>query len=124
MRHRWRVFLAIDLGLFNIALFAFALLPPGDLLLQEWVAMGLAAFAFIGVVCHASSWIRLPFERFAYLVTGAVGLYVFFAYLNFAPAEPFNKRPFLLFRSSGIASAYAAHVIDGADSHREHQGDG
>lgn len=124
MRHRWRVFLAIDLGLFNIALFVFALFPPGELLLQEWVAMGLAAFAFIGVAAHASPWIRLPLERYVYLITGAVGLYVFFAYLNFSPTEPLNKLPFLLFMSSGIASAYAAHVIDGADSHREHQGDG
>lgn len=113
MRHRWRVLLAVDLGLFNVALFLFAWLPPLEILPQEWAAMALALFAMVGVVTHALPWIRLPGERWAYMITSWVGLYVMAAYVHLSPEVWAAKAPITVFILSGVASAYAAHVIDG-----------
>lgn len=113
MRARWRILLAVDLGLFNLALFLFALLPPYNLIPQEWVAMGLAVFAMIGVITHALPLIHLPGERWAYMITSWVGLYVLVAYEKLSSDPYYMKVSMAMFLLSGIASAYAAHVIDG-----------
>jgi hypothetical protein len=112
-RTLWRRVLAADLGLFNAAIFLFALLPPTTLLPQEWLAMVLSGLAAIGVVAHACTRIRIPGEGYAYLATAMVGSYVFAVYAHAAEAPASIKAPFLLFLASGIASGLAAHVIDG-----------
>lgn len=112
-RTLWRRVLAADLGLFNAAIFMFALLPPSTLLPSEWLAMGLAALALVGVVAHAFPRFHLPGEGYAYLATAMVGSYVFAVYGHAAQAPASVKVPFLLFLGSGIASGLAAHVIDG-----------
>lgn len=114
MNPRWRFFLALDLGLFNLALFVFAWLPPETLVPVERVAMALSLIAFIGVVGHAIPWVTLPGEKWAYLITGAVGLYVLLGYIASSTAPYYIKVPYCAFMLSGIASGYAAHVIDGA----------
>jgi hypothetical protein len=112
-RTLWRRVLAMDLGLFNVAIFAFALLPPSTLLPSEWLAMALSGLAAVGVVAHALRRIQLPFEGYSYLATAMVGSYVFAVYATAADAPASVKVPFLLFLASGIASGLAAHVIDG-----------
>ncbi len=113
MRERWRILLAVDLGLFNLALFLFAWLPPTDILPQEWLAMALAVFAVAGVVAHAIPRVHLPGERWSYMITCWVGLYVLVAYEHLS-TDPYSmKIPMAAFMLSGIASSYAAHVIDG-----------
>jgi hypothetical protein len=112
-RRMWRRVLAADLGLFNAAIFLFALLPPTTLLPQEWLAMTLSGLAMVGVVAHACHRIHLPGEGYAYLATAMVGAYVFAVYAHAAEAPASVKVPFLLFLASGIASGLAAHVIDG-----------
>ena len=59
-RQLWRKVLAADLGLFNAAIFMFALLPPTTLLPQEWLAMILSGAALVGVVAHALPCWRVP----------------------------------------------------------------
>jgi hypothetical protein len=111
---QWRKVLAADLGLFNIAIFTFALLPPNTLVVQEWIIMTMAIFGLIGVVSHSSKNIKLPLENWAYLVTGATGLLTLFAYEIFAKSDASQYRiTYGLFLVSGIVSAYAAHLIDG-----------
>lgn len=111
---QWRKVLAADLGLFNIAIFFFALLPPATLIIQEWVIMVLAVLSLIGVISHASSRINLPGENWAYLATGFTGLLTMFAYEIFADVDEYqDKVAFGLFLASGVVSAYAAHLIDG-----------
>ena len=112
-RNLWRRVLAADLGIFNLAIFAFALLPPATLLPSEWFAMALSALGVVGVVAHAIRCIHLPGEGYAYLATAMVGSYVFAVYAHAAEAPASVKVPFLLFLASGIASGLAAHVIDG-----------
>lgn len=114
MNPRWRFFLALDLGLFNLALFVFSWLPPSTLVPVEKVAMVAALLAFFGVVGHAIPWFTLPGEKWAYLITGAVGLYVLLAFISTSTAPYYIAVPFCMFMLSGIASGYAAHVIDGA----------
>lgn len=113
MRHRWRILLALDLGLFNVSLFMFAWLPPTRILPQEWLAMVLSLLAFIGVVANAIPRVRLPGERYAYIITVWVGLYVLAAYARLSTDPTYMKITMVSFLTSGIASAYAAHVIDG-----------
>jgi hypothetical protein len=109
----WRRVLAFDLGLFNIAIFFFGLLPSRTLEINETIAMIFATIAFIGVIARAINRITLPGEEWSYLATGALGAYVFFGYVLSSPDPYDDKVPFALFLLSGIASAYAAHVIDG-----------
>jgi hypothetical protein len=112
-RTLWRRVLAADLGLFNVAIFFFAWLPPTTLVWSERVAMIAAAAAALGVVAHALRRITIPGEGYAYLITAMVGFYVLLVYVHTAPAPAAVKVPFCLFLASGIASGLAAHVIDG-----------
>lgn len=116
---RWRRVLALDLGLFNVALFLFALLPPTTLVMAEWITMVGAVFCGLGVVSHASPWrrLRIPGDQWAYLATGALGLYVFGVYGSVQGIPTYLKVPFCAFLLSGSASGYAAHVIDGGRRH-------
>lgn len=75
--------------------------------------MAFSAFAMIGVVTHALSQIHLPGERWAYMITSWVGLYVLVAYEYLSTDPASMKIPMAVFILSGVASAYAAHVIDG-----------
>lgn len=111
---QWRKVLAADLGLFNVAIFFFALLPPETVVIQEQVIMVMAVLGFIGVVSHATTRITLPCESWAYLLTGATGLLTLFAYEIFAKSDNVQYRAtYGFFLVSGIVSAYAAHLIDG-----------
>lgn len=114
---RWRRLLAIDLGLFNVALFLFAMLPPENIVPVEWSVMILASLCAVGVVSHALASIRIPGEQWSYLMTGAGGLYVFGVYSQVESVPLSVKIPYLAFLLSGSASGYAAHVIDGGRGH-------
>jgi hypothetical protein len=115
----WRRVLAADLGAYNIAIFFFALLPPSTLNSFEWAAMLLAFFNGVGVLAHAMERFNLPGEEWAYLTTGATGLFVLISYVSLSTDSVEVKLPFTLFLISGVLSGYAAHVIDGGHK-REH----
>jgi hypothetical protein len=105
--------LAADLGLFNVALFFFAWLPPSTLEFQEQIVMGGAALAGFGVIAHAIPRLRVPGEGYAYLATAMVGMFTLLVYAHLAQAPAAVKIPLVLFLASGVASGLAAHVIDG-----------
>lgn len=109
----WRRALALDLGLYNIAVMVFAWLPPENIDFNEYTAIVASFFAAIGVSARAIPRVKLPGEGWSYLLTGAIGVYVFMAYAFTSLSPDYIKIPFLVFLLSGIASAYAAHVIDG-----------
>ena len=111
---QWRRVLAADLGIFNIAIFFFAWIPPQTLIIQEQVIMAMALFSFIGLISHASIRVHLPGESWSYLLTGATGLLTLGAYEVLAQDISSQYRiTYGLFLLSGIVSAYAAHLIDG-----------
>lgn len=112
-RRLWRRVLAADLGVFNVAVFMFALLPPSTLKAQEWIIMAGAVLAGIGVVSHASTRIHLWGEGYAYLATSMVGGLTLLIYAHLATAPYYVKIPYVLFLLSGVVSGLAAHVIDG-----------
>ncbi len=116
-RRLWRKVLAADLGLFNVAVFFFAWLPPSTLKVQEQLIMVGAVFAAIGVGTHAMRRVRLPGEQWAYLVTAMVGALTLLIYAHLA-VDPYSvKVPYCLFLLSGVVSGLAAHVIDGGPGH-------
>ena len=112
---QWRKVLAADLGIFNVAIFFFALIPPQTLVIQEQLIMVMAAISCIGLIGHASTRFKLPGESWSYLLTGATGLLTLGAYEFFAEDTiSYQYRvTYGLFLLSGIVSAYAAHLIDG-----------
>lgn len=112
-RSFWRKVLATNLILFNVAIFLFAWLPPSTLVMPERIALGASAFAAIGLFSHAFDWFNLPGEHLSYLITGSVGVYSLVGYAVDDSVPYYVKAPVLCFMASGIASAYAAHVIDG-----------
>lgn len=116
---RWRAVLAADLGLFNVALFLFAWLPPTSIIFAEWLTMAVSALCAVGVISHALPRVKLPADEWAYLMTGATGLYVFAVYGSATEIPVYLKVPFLAFLLSGSMSGYAAHVIDGGPAHRD-----
>jgi hypothetical protein len=113
----WRRVLAADLGLFNVALFFFAWLPPSTLAFQEQVIMLASAAAAVGVVTHSVQRIHLPGEQWSYLITAMVGALTLLLYAHLAHAPAAVKVPYILFLLSGIVSGLAAHVIDGGPGH-------
>lgn len=115
--HWWRKALAIDLSIYLVGLFLFALLPPTTLNWVEITLMIMSVIALIGVVSHASTRISLPGEQWSYLVTGVLGLLAFGAYESYAlyagDVEYQFSVTYGVFLIAGAASGYAAHVIDG-----------
>lgn len=116
-RRLWRRVLAVDLGLFNVALFFFAWLPPSTIEPQETAVMVGSVLAGIGVIGHALPRLRIPGESWSYLLTACVGFLTLLVYAHLAPVPYSVKVPYLLFLASGIASGLAAHVIDGGPGH-------
>lgn len=108
---RWRRLLALDLGLFNVALFAFAYIPPRTLIIPEIIVMIGSVLCLIGVVSNALPKIHLPYEEWAYFITGLLGTLTILLFTRLSPDEILLKIPIDLFLLSGVASAYAAHVI-------------
>lgn len=119
----WRRALVLDLGLFNIAVFALCLLPPDTLTLSEWAAMAGSALCLIGLISHASRRVHLPGEQWAYLATSWLGCLVLVAFLADAQTTVTYEVAVPLFLLSGVASAGAAHIIDGGVARRP-RGDG
>lgn len=110
---RWRRALVLDLATFNVAVFVLALLPPDTLIVPEWLAMVGSSLCFVGLICHASKRWHLPGEQWAYLLTAWVGVATLLGFvltahtgITYAVAVP-------MFLLSGVASAGAAHIIDG-----------
>lgn len=110
----WRKVLAADLGLFNMALFFLSYLPPNTLILPELMVMVGSALCLIGVISHSIVRIHLPGEQWAYWMTGWLGVITFLGFESMSTGSPVVFRVSVgLFLLSGIASAYAAHMIDG-----------
>jgi hypothetical protein len=112
---RWRWLLALDLGLFNLAIVTFALIPPETIVLPEALMMGLSGFCMVGLVSYATPRFRLPGDQWSYLLTGFIGLLSFLSYEALVGDDvPLAYRVGVgLFMLAGSASGYAAHVIDG-----------
>jgi hypothetical protein len=110
---RWKRLLALDLGLFNVALFAFAYIPPETLIVPEILVMAGSVFCLIGVISNAFPKVHLPYEEWAYFITGLLGTLTLLLYVHFSShaGDILYRIPIDLFLLSGIASAYAAHVI-------------
>ena len=111
-RTMWRRVLAADLGLFNAAMFAFAAIPPNDIIAIEGIAMVASLAALVGVVAHSCRRFNLPGESYSYLITSMVGMYVLLGYTS-DHVPTLDDLPIILFVCSGIASGLAAHIIDG-----------
>lgn len=117
----WRKALAADIALHLAAIFFFAYLPPSTLNLWEAGIMAGSALALLGVVSHAYIPLRVPGDRWAYLLSGAVALWTLLVYESRVWGQPIPatlKVTYGLFLLSAAVSSYAAHVIDGARPHR------
>lgn len=116
-RRLWRRVLAADISITMLAVFFFALLPPNTLNVVELSIMVGAAASAAGVVSYAFDWLRLPGERWGYLLAGMVCLMTLLSYEVATVGSPIPlsiRIPFGLFLAAGTASSLAAHIIDGA----------
>jgi peptidoglycan/LPS O-acetylase OafA/YrhL len=110
---RWRKVLVADLLAYNIAILLFAFFPPATLNTVEFVVMLSSALCGLGVMFHAAERVSLPMDQWAYLATGAVGLFTLCAYGTMSTHSLTVKIPFMAFILAGVISGYAGHVIDG-----------
>ena len=115
---RWRRALVLDLATFNIAVFALAFLPPDTLILPEWLAMAGSVVCVVGLICHASKRWHLPGEQWSYLLTAWVGVATMLGFVTTAHTGVTYAVAVPLFLLSGVASAGAAHIIDGGVARR------
>ena len=123
VRLLWRRFLVADLSLFNAGVFALAYLPPATLNYIEVVCMAGSAAAILGLVSHLCHNRIVPGDQWAYLLTAWVGGITLSAYVLFAKEPVTYEIAVPVFLAGGIASAAAAHIIDGGKP-RTPTGDG
>jgi hypothetical protein len=129
LRRKWRRVLAIDLGLFSISMFSLMLIPPAAIIGPEMVGMAGAAGCLLLVVSHAFFRFRIPGEEWGYFATGLLGTSLLLGFFNYINDERYLavapdielKVPVALFLLSGVASAFAAHVIDGGRNRLDHE---
>jgi hypothetical protein len=112
----WRRFLVADLSLYNLGIFFLAYLPPQTLTWVEGVCMAGSVACIIGLVSHLCHNIRVPGERWSYLLTAWVGGITLMAYVFLAKATLTYEVSIPILLAGGIASASAAHVIDGGSN--------
>ena len=112
---RWRWALALDLGIFNAAVFVLAAVPLTTIIFAEAVVMVMSAVCLVGVITHAMRRVHIPGEQWSALGTAWTGTVTMGAYLGTSPpAPPAYSAAVPVFLLAGIASAVAAHLIDGA----------
>lgn len=118
----WRKALAADIALHLVAIFFFAYLPPSTLNGWEQGIMAASTLALLWVVSHAFlPRRRVPGDRWAYLLAGAVALYTLLVYETRTWGQPIPltlRVTYGLFLLSAAVSSYSAHIIDGARPHR------
>ena len=76
--------------------------------------MAVSGFCFVGVITHASSRIHLPGEQWSALGTAWVGTITMLGYMTSADAYITYEVAVPLFLLAGTASAFGAHLLDGA----------
>lgn len=111
----WRRALVVDLATFNVAVFFLAWLPPSTLILPEWLAMVGSSLCFVGLISHASRRWHLPGEQWSYLLTAWVGVATLLGFVTTAHTGITYSVAVPMFLLSGVASAGAAHIIDGGE---------
>jgi hypothetical protein len=117
-RELWRRALVLDLSLFNVAIFFLAYLPASSLTWVEGACMFGSVACIIGLVSHLCHNIRVPGDQWAYLLTAWIGGMTLVAYVSLAKAPITYEVAIPVFLAGGIASAAAAHIIDGGNKHR------
>jgi hypothetical protein len=113
VRELWRRALVLDLSLFNIGIFFLAYLPPQTLTWVEGVCMAGSAFCIVGLLSHLCHNVKVPGDEWAYLATAWIGAMTLIAYVFLARAPITYSVSIPVFLAGGIASAGAAHIIDG-----------
>ena len=105
-----RYVISLALAAYCAAIIVLALTPTADIHWVEIIIAALAGLAFIGLVAHTFA-LTLPGDRYAYLVTGFVGLTTAIAYAWDA-ADPANvKIPIVLLLITGVIGSFSAHLV-------------
>lgn len=119
---RWRRALVLDLALYNLAVIALAVIPTSTLIPPEWVAIIGSGLCLAGLLCHASNRIHVWGEQWAYLGTAVVGVVTLTGFILNAETTATYELAVPLFLLAGVASAGAAHLIDGGVPRRSDGG--
>ena len=105
-----RIVVCLALTAYNVAIFTLAIFPITEITWREWMVAFLAIIATIGLIARAVPSIVVPGERYAYLVTGFVGVVTLLAY-EFTSIEPtYAKIRVGVLLLCGIIGAYGAHL--------------
>lgn len=115
---RWRLALVLDLALYNAAVIALAVIPTSTLIPPEWVAIVGSGACLAGLCCHASNRVHVWGEQWAYLATAVIGVVVLVGFVLNAQTTLTYDVAVPLFLLAGVASAGAAHLIDGGVARR------
>lgn len=86
----------------------------------EVVAMLLAGIALIGLVAHGVDAIRLPFEQYAYLVTGFAGFSVTLLYLVDTSDRSGARATIALLLLAPVVLSYGAYLTQDVEHEERH----
>lgn len=106
-----RQVICASLCLYSAGIFVLAIYPTSDITAVEWIVAVLSVVAVLGLVAHAVPAIRVPGERYAYLVSGLVGITTLLLYLlTPTHGDPvYDRVRVTLLLLAGVVGSYGAY---------------
>jgi len=108
------------LAIYVVGITLLALLPIATISTTELIIAGACGVALVWLFGRAFESVVIPGERFAYLLTGFLGLISMLAY-DFGATEELSRHKWWtsFFLAAGIIGAYGAHIAQGPEKNAD-----
>jgi hypothetical protein len=107
---KWKYVMCCALFIYCIGLIFFGLYPTSHIDTGEWFVVIFASIAALGLVAYATPGVSLPYEEYAYLVTGWAGFSALLLYLVDTDDPSLRRTGIALFLMAGSTAAYGAFL--------------
>lgn len=107
---KWEYVTCLALFVYCLGVGFFALYPTSHIDWSEWVVTVIAGIAAVGLIAYVMPSLTLPFEDYAYLVTGFAGFTTLLLYLLDTVDSTQRRTAITLFLASGAISGYGAFL--------------
>jgi hypothetical protein len=110
---KWKYVMCCALFIYCAGLIFFAVYPAEHIDFGEWFVIIFATIAAVGLVAYAFPSFTVPFEEYAYLITGWAGFTALLLYLVDTDDPSLRRTGIALFLMAGSTAAYGAFLAQG-----------